>query len=621
MFINRLFYLLVVVFLIVTACAPQAAVSPPTASIPDEPITLRLAVADAEGRPSEPYVLEFIEQVKMLSDGNITIEPTWDAGATTEPVFEQGVVKVVTEGQYDLGLAGSRAWDSLGVTSFQALQAPFLITNDALAEAVASSDLSTRMLDSLSSAGAMGLALWPEDLRHPFSVVPGKPILSPEDFEGSTVRVVPSEVSHLLIETLGGTPMFGDEYQAAESGLRQGFSLTGLPIATGNVIFFPKFQVLFANGAAFEKLSEAQQGVLREAAITTQTKAIAEHPREVEAATAWCADGGTVVMATEEQVAAFETAAQPVFAQIEKDSLNAELITAIRELKSQTAPAPGAEACAPATSAEGVVPSGDTEWSTGLPPNGVWRVELTTDDFAQMGVLRSKAEAEWAGTYEFVFEDGKGTHRASGETWELICPFTTEVIEDFVRVSFVDLGLGNYECGTESDDVQWRLDGDGLHFNFVANHGGGPEVELTAMYEAKPWQKVEEWSTGLPPNGVWQVELTAEDFVKMGMLRSEAETEWAGLQTLTLKDGKSLGVWQGLQGQTAKCQANYEAVGDIVRFTYYTDTNECLGQIDEVQWRLDEDGLHFRVVEIKNAPLIGIRTGYEAKPWQKIADQ
>jgi hypothetical protein len=91
--------------------------------------------------------------------------------------------------------------------------------------------------------------------------------------------------------------------------LRQGASLTGSPAATGNVIFFPKFQVLFANGAVFEKLNEGQRSVLREAVEATQKKAIAEHPSEAEAVAAWCADGGTIVMASESQVAAFEAAA------------------------------------------------------------------------------------------------------------------------------------------------------------------------------------------------------------------------------------------------------------------------------------------------------------------------
>jgi len=324
--------------------ASSAGIPPQNASN----VTLRLAVADKGGRPSEPYVLEFIEQVKTLSNGNIIIEPSWEAGNSTEAGFEVGVIQLVKAGQADLGLAASRAFDVENITSFQALQAPFLITNDALAKAVATSDISTRMLDSLSSTGIVGLTIWPEDLRHPFSIIPDKPILSPEDFAGLNVRATPSNVTYELLDALGSTPTMDDSnYQAAESGLRQGTSLTGIPTATGNVIFFAKFQVLFANGPAFEKLSEAQRAILHDAAIATQAKAIAEHPSEVEAATAWCADGESIVTASDAQVAAFEVAAQPVFDSIEQDSLNAELIAAIRDLKAKTEPSPGAEACGP----------------------------------------------------------------------------------------------------------------------------------------------------------------------------------------------------------------------------------------------------------------------------------
>lgn len=505
MFTTRLFRLLMIVAItMVTACTPQIAATPNATSAPvatsaqDEPVTLRLAVADAEGGRSDPYVHEFIDQVRTLSNDMIAIEPIWEAAgswSTGDPMnayFEFGVIQLVREGNFELGLAGSRAFDLHGITSFQALQAPFLIDNDALLEAVTTSDIATRMLDHLSSSGMTGLTLWPEDLRHPFSLIPEKPILAPEDFKGLKVRAIPSNVTYALIETLGGNAKLSDsDYQAAESGLRQGASLTGTPTATGNVTFFAKYQVLFVSDAAFEKLSETQRKVLRDAAMATQMKAIAEHPSDVDTAQIWCADGGTVVMASEAQVAAFEAAAQPIFASLENDPLNAELIAALRELKAKTEASPGASACAPETGSAN--PGRDVEtqvWSQGTPPSGVWRVELTTDDFVSMGVLRSVAEAEWAGTYEFVFEDGKGTHRAQGKTWIMECPFTFEVTEDFVRISFVDLGLGNYDCGTDRDDVQWRLDGDGLHLHLVATHGEAPIVELTAMYEAKPWQKV-----------------------------------------------------------------------------------------------------------------------------------
>jgi hypothetical protein len=52
-----------------------------------------------------------------------------------------------------------------------------------------------------------------------------------------------------------------------------------------------------------------------------------------------------VVLASAEEVAAFEAASQPVFDSIEQDSLSAELIAAIRDLKAKNRkPAPGAEA-------------------------------------------------------------------------------------------------------------------------------------------------------------------------------------------------------------------------------------------------------------------------------------
>ena len=298
-------------------------VQPPAA---EAPITLRFAISDAKGgKPSEPYELEFIDQVHTLSKGRITIEPTWDAGTGTFDGFERGAIQRVLTGKYDLGLEASRTWDSESLTNFQALSAPFLITNDALAEAVATSDVATQMLDSLPPAGLVGLTLWPEDLRHPFSVVPGKSVLSPQDLAGLNMRASPSAVTYQLIDALGAIPMFGDtDYQAAESGLRQGASLTGKPTATGNVTFYPKFQVLFANRDAIGRLSDEDRTVLRQAAAAAQKKAIAEHPRELAAATAWCADGGTIVLASAEQVAAFEQVAQPIFAQIEQDPLNAD---------------------------------------------------------------------------------------------------------------------------------------------------------------------------------------------------------------------------------------------------------------------------------------------------------
>jgi TRAP-type C4-dicarboxylate transport system substrate-binding protein len=260
-------------------------------------------------------------------------------------------------GKADLGLANARAWDTQSITSFQALQTPFLITDIALAKAVATSTIATRMLDSITEVGVVGLTLWPEDLHHPVSLLPGTALLSPDDFSGLTVYTPSSGVSQALLRAFGANPTdLINNIQAAETGLRWGNSLLTPATATGNVTFFPDFRVLFANRLALELLSDEQLAVLHQAATAMQKKAIADQPGELQAGLAWCEKGGTIVLANAQQLADFEGAALPVREMIKEDALNAEFIAAILELKEKVEPSPGAAACKPPGAQPGLNP-------------------------------------------------------------------------------------------------------------------------------------------------------------------------------------------------------------------------------------------------------------------------
>jgi TRAP-type C4-dicarboxylate transport system substrate-binding protein len=322
-----------------------------------------MGVSDPRDRPSQSPIDTFINEVATRSGGTIAIEPVYDAGVDTPEGFEVGVAGMVERGEVDLALVASRAWDLAGVTSFQPLQAPFLITDDALAAAVAAGDIGHRAMDGLAAVGVTGLALWPEDLRHPFSFVRGEPLLTPEDFAGDAVLFQPSAVTAALVAALGGT-RFPDDMdrgeavnqgllQGSESGLLQGASLPGTPTATGNVTFFPKFQVLVGNAGALAGLTDEQRSILVSAASETQRAAIENHPTETDAAAGWCDAGGAIVLSDTDQQASFEAAAQPVFDQIQKDPTAAALISSIRELKANLIPAPGATACGTAVEPSG----------------------------------------------------------------------------------------------------------------------------------------------------------------------------------------------------------------------------------------------------------------------------
>jgi hypothetical protein len=184
------------------------------------------------------------------------------------------------------------------------------------------------------------------------------------------------------------------------------------------------------------------------------------------------------------------------------------------------------------------------------------------------------------------------------------------VVEDVVRFTYTsDPG-----CKDEVDDIQWRLGDDGLHLHLV-DIKNAPFAENKAMYEAKPWQKVETWSEGLPPNGIWQVELNEEDLVAKGLPRGEAQAI-AGVTSTEFQDGKFTINMQINTPRASSCWGTYAVVEDFVRLTY-TDNN-CNGEVDDIQWRLEEDGLHFHLVAVQNVPFRVNKFYLEAKPWQKI---
>jgi hypothetical protein len=237
-----------------------------------------------------------------------------------------------------------------------------------------------------------------------------------------------------------------------------------------------------------------------------------------------------------------------------------------------------------------------------------------------MGVSQAKAEKWGLGLYTWTFTDGKAQldwkGKATTPPYEsYTCWYDSAVDGDSVRFTNTSSDPSG-TCDGAVENSQWRLNEQGLHLHLVSAKDS--EEALTAVYEAKPWQKVEAWSTGLPPNGVWQVELTADDFIKMGTLKSTAD-DMAGIYTWTFQDGQAKIEIHG-PGITVSCEAVATVVDDFAHLQY-VGSPTCDGSAyDEVQWRLDADGLHFHLINGNDMPT-ALKAEYESKPWQKIADQ
>jgi TRAP-type C4-dicarboxylate transport system substrate-binding protein len=142
-----------------------------------EPVVLRMA-STASNLEYFPAITDFVSGVEKRSGGNVRIEVVKQWGGFAADA-EQQVVRAVATGQVDLGHAGTRVFDTMGVTSFQALQAPMLIDSYALERAVIEGGIPQEMLQGLDRVGVAGLGVFGGGLSKPIAVE--QPLLGSAD--------------------------------------------------------------------------------------------------------------------------------------------------------------------------------------------------------------------------------------------------------------------------------------------------------------------------------------------------------------------------------------------------------------------------------------------------------
>lgn len=470
-----------------------------------EPVTLTLAIADPAGRQSEAAVADLVGRVAQLSDGQLTIIPVYGTGDATDQGFEHGVAELVKAGEFDLGMVGARVWDLAGVTSFQALQAPFLIDDEALALAVARSDAAERALGSMGH-GLTGLALWPEHMRYLFSFPPsGRTFRTPQDVAGATVLVFSSPAAQLVTalggvvyeEGVAGPGSSGDRGSDSDSGaldgMETGLTGVGLPrgdaIVIGDMALYPKYMTLVANDAAMGRLSAEQRTILDQAVSEMEAGAFERVPSEAELAVSHCANGGSVVLAGPDGMADFRSRARPVIEALSVDRFTAELVSDIEAIMSAvtTRSAPPA-ACSPGALSVSYPASDRTGYLGSLPPEGSYRAELTVEGLTAGGSSRAFAVAN-AGLTTWAFRRGVATLEATNLDGLHRCtaPMTS------VDGEFVRLGESTGNCGITFDFV-WRPEPGGISIVLLPPADGSwslkdftdfrPSIELV-------WSRVE----------------------------------------------------------------------------------------------------------------------------------
>jgi TRAP-type C4-dicarboxylate transport system substrate-binding protein len=358
------------------------------------PVVLRMANATGD-LDVVPLIKDFVSQVRERSGDNVRIQvegPWGDYAADAE----QRVVRDVAAGKVDLGWTAARVFDTLGVSSFQALQAPMLIDNYALEHAVSTSDIPAQMMDGLKKVGVTGLGTLADGLRKPIAVK--QPLLGVADWRGMRFGIYRSQGQAQAIRALGATPVeaFGPvRDQALKNGKLQGLELDlylynhlvltqRAPYVTANVNLWPQTDVLFANPGRLAALTGQQQRWLQQAAQDAAGRSASLADRDTQVLRNACQSGARFATASQADLAALRTAFAPVYASLEQDPQTKAFIQRIQALK-QSAPA-GAPLAIPA-GCTGKAAERPTHPPGTVPAalNGTYRYVLTKEEARKGG--------------------------------------------------------------------------------------------------------------------------------------------------------------------------------------------------------------------------------------------
>lgn len=345
-----------------TGCSPTGTKAGPTRPT----VVLHLVTPENPDAPYADDVGFFAGRVRDLTDGEVDVRIDFQPIRWT-PASEGKLFEMVQDGKAELALVPPRAFDTVGVTGFEALQAPMLIDSPELAGAVATSDLAGELLEGLQKHGVVGLGLAYEGLRRPLAL--NGALTRVSDFESLLIRVPSSNLSDRIMRALGAVPDRGASHVVATTGDPYPLVETELALAptnfpdggtvTSNMVFFPKYDALLVNADAFDRLADDQSDALRRAAADTVACSLQTVEDEQELASVFCADGGNLVEAPADQVDAMRTAVQPVLEELRENAAARAAIDEIESIARSTKAPPFTmpPACLPPTGDAARLPS------------------------------------------------------------------------------------------------------------------------------------------------------------------------------------------------------------------------------------------------------------------------
>jgi TRAP-type C4-dicarboxylate transport system substrate-binding protein len=323
------------------------------------------------------------------------------------------VIEQVRDGKVDVGVLATRVLDLYGVTSMQALNAPFVFQSPEQAIALVRDPVADEMLAGVSKAGVVAVGLAYDQLREPIGY--GRRFLRPADIKGQAILSRPSAAMAKTLEAVGATADLANGTAQADainakrvSGYEASVERPIGPVIgpadrpstiTANLHLAARVNVVVVNKKVWTGLSDEQQKALRAAARETRDWAAGQARSLRDAAADFCAKGlGDVALADGAALVEWQRAVQPVVSQLaDRDPVTARALTRLRAIVATHPLTAAPVACRSAARPGSTTQAG----GAGRMP-GIWRLNVDGDKLAAAGASAQDVALN-RGVWTFTF--------------------------------------------------------------------------------------------------------------------------------------------------------------------------------------------------------------------------
>lgn len=234
--------------------------------------SFRLAETHPADYPTTKGDMKFAELVKERSNGRITI----DVFPSAQLGEEKAAIEQVQLGAIEFTRVSTGPMAEFN-KDFGVFSLPYIFDNDEHVWKFLLGESGMSLLDTLQSSGLQGLGWYSSGSRNFYS---SKPITSIADLKGKKIRVQENKLNLAIMDAIGAsaTPMpYGEVYSslqtgvidAAENNYPSYYSSKHYEVAPHLLLDSHQRvpEVLLVSKTVWDKLSEEDQGIIRQAAL------------------------------------------------------------------------------------------------------------------------------------------------------------------------------------------------------------------------------------------------------------------------------------------------------------------------------------------------------------------